>query len=291
MKNAIVRRCGQPMTVIALLVASLALAGPALALPCGFFGTSQLDGAPANASLVEAYALNGTLLSVAKQPSAGFGHYTLAVDAPGQTVEIRIGGIAISQGAQVCVEGSAGYVNISSSSPITTTTIATSSPSGGGGGGSGGHVAVCKVDGICAVSEDAQSCPSDCGVKMGTDATANSTSTTVASSGTCAESWTCGEWSACAVGTQTRSCTDQASCGTVESKPEVVQQCEDQAAAPESPSIADQFNGMLTGMSVALDGTNGLGSLATVVMVLAVVLIAVATVSIKRSRRVHFPAV
>ncbi len=41
----------------------------------------------------------------------------------------------------------------------------------------------------------------------------------------CSENWICAEWSVCADGKQTRTCTDQNSCGTDENKPEETQNC------------------------------------------------------------------
>lgn len=43
---------------------------------------------------------------------------------------------------------------------------------------------------------------------------------------TCTESWTCDEWSGCGfLGKQTRSCSDENSCGTASSKPETSKAC------------------------------------------------------------------
>jgi hypothetical protein len=41
----------------------------------------------------------------------------------------------------------------------------------------------------------------------------------------CIENWVCSDWSACTNGVQTRTCTDQNSCGTTVKKPETSQTC------------------------------------------------------------------
>ena len=43
---------------------------------------------------------------------------------------------------------------------------------------------------------------------------------------TCTEKWTCSDWSDCIEGTQSRTCTDDNSCGTTKSKPVLTQSCE-----------------------------------------------------------------
>ena len=42
----------------------------------------------------------------------------------------------------------------------------------------------------------------------------------------CTEDWTCSDWSVCADEEQTRECTDQNDCGTIESRPPEIQACE-----------------------------------------------------------------
>ncbi|MFA5047424.1 MAG: chitobiase/beta-hexosaminidase C-terminal domain-containing protein [Patescibacteria group bacterium] len=41
----------------------------------------------------------------------------------------------------------------------------------------------------------------------------------------CVENWTCGNWSTCSISTQTRTCTDANSCGTVVNRPALSQGC------------------------------------------------------------------
>jgi len=44
--------------------------------------------------------------------------------------------------------------------------------------------------------------------------------------GTCTEDWDCGDWSSCSeAGSQTRTCTDLNSCGTIKNKPLITQSC------------------------------------------------------------------
>jgi hypothetical protein len=109
----------------------------ALALPCAFFGDVTLDGSSTNGTYVEAYYLNGTFISKGKEPSAGFGHYSIAVNAPDKNITLKITGIPVDQGNQFCGNGEPYYLNISASTPPTTTT--TTTPSNGDGGGGGGN--------------------------------------------------------------------------------------------------------------------------------------------------------
>ena len=50
--------------------------------------------------------------------------------------------------------------------------------------------------------------------------------TTEAAEEGCTESWSCTEWSACTNATQTRTCTDANSCGTISNKPAESQECQ-----------------------------------------------------------------
>ncbi|UCD02666.1 MAG: hypothetical protein JSV63_02655 [Candidatus Aenigmatarchaeota archaeon] len=43
----------------------------------------------------------------------------------------------------------------------------------------------------------------------------------------CTESWSCSAWSSCSGGTQTRSCTDLNSCGSIDNRPALSQSCDD----------------------------------------------------------------
>jgi hypothetical protein len=111
----------------------------ALALPCAFFGEVTLDGSLTNGTYVEAYYLNGTFISKGKEPADGFGHYSIAVNAPDENITLKIKGISVEQGIQFCESGEPNYLNISATTPlptITTTTVQQSN-SGGGGGGNG----------------------------------------------------------------------------------------------------------------------------------------------------------
>jgi hypothetical protein len=118
----------------------------ASALPCAFFGEVALDGSPTNGTYVEAYYLNGTFISKGKEPTAGFGHYSIAVNAPGENITLKIKGIPVDQGNQFCENGEPNYLNISATTPLTTSTTpptTTTIPSGNGGNGgrnSGGFV-------------------------------------------------------------------------------------------------------------------------------------------------------
>jgi hypothetical protein len=98
-----------------------------------------LDGSPINGTNVDAYLMNGTFISKGKEPSAGFGHYSIAVNAPGENVTLKISGIVIDQGIKLCENGNLYSINISATSPPTTMPTTTIQYSSGGGGGGGGH--------------------------------------------------------------------------------------------------------------------------------------------------------
>ena len=54
----------------------------------------------------------------------------------------------------------------------------------------------------------------------------------------CVERWSCTEWSVCSNSTQTRTCTDSNSCGTVVDKPLESQECQ-ASIIPELPPIEE----------------------------------------------------
>ena len=63
----------------------------------------------------------------------------------------------------------------------------------------------------------------------------------------CTESWSCGSWSSCVGGTQTRTCTDANSCGTITSRPALSQSCtENSGGGSGSNSIENCENGEIT---------------------------------------------
>jgi len=127
------------LSMFGFLISLFLFISPALALPCAFYGEVKLDGSPTNGTYVEAYSLNGTFISKGKEPSAGFGHYSIAVNTPGENVMLKIKGITIDQGNKLCVNGALNSLNISATSPPTTIPTTTIPSSGGGGGGGGGH--------------------------------------------------------------------------------------------------------------------------------------------------------
>ncbi len=112
------------------------------ALPCAFFGEAKLDGSSTSGTYVKAYYINGTFISQAIEPTAGFGHYSIAVNAPDQYIILKIKGININQGNQICENGEPKYLNISATTQTTTTiystTTTTSGSSGSGSSGNGG---------------------------------------------------------------------------------------------------------------------------------------------------------
>jgi hypothetical protein len=126
------------LSISGFLIALFLFISPVLALPCAFYGQVQLDGLPTNGTNVEAYYLNGTLISKGKEPPAGFGHYSIAVNAPGQNVMLKIKGISIDQGNKFCDNGALNYINISATTPPTTTTTTVQQSSDGYNGGGGG---------------------------------------------------------------------------------------------------------------------------------------------------------
>jgi hypothetical protein len=138
------------IVLFSFLLTSFLFVNSALALPCAFFGEVTLDGSPTNGTYVEAYYLNGTFISRGKEPPAGFGHYSIAVNAPGNYIVLKIKGIPVNQGSQFCENGEPNYLDISANTPTTTTTLQTTTPTtttvssqgngGGGGGGRGGGI-------------------------------------------------------------------------------------------------------------------------------------------------------
>jgi hypothetical protein len=126
------------LNIFSFFISLFLFISPALALPCAFYGEVKLDGSPINGTNVEAYLTNGTFMSKGKEPSAGFGHYSIAVNAPGENVTLKIKGIVIDQGVKLCGNGNLYSLNISATSPPTTIPMTTVQYSGGGGGG-GGH--------------------------------------------------------------------------------------------------------------------------------------------------------
>jgi hypothetical protein len=138
---------------------SLFLFNSVLALPCAFFGEVKLDGSPTSGTNVEAYYLNGTFISKGKEPPAGFGHYSIAVNAPGENITLKIKGIPVDQGNQFCENGEPNYLNISATTPLTTSTISPSTTTtthsgngGGNGGGGGGGVTTTTIQTTTTVS-------------------------------------------------------------------------------------------------------------------------------------------
>ena len=127
------------LNIFSFFISLFLFISPALALPCAFYGEVKLDGSPINGTNVEAYLTNGTFMSKGKEPSAGFGHYSIAVNAPGENVMLKIKGIVIDQGVKLCGNGNLYSLNVSATSPPTTIPTTTIQYSGGGGGGGGGH--------------------------------------------------------------------------------------------------------------------------------------------------------
>jgi len=93
------------LSMFGFLLLSLLFISPVLALPCAFYGEVKLDSSPTNGTYVEAYYINGTFISKGKESSAGFGHYSIAVDAPGENATLKINGITVDQGIQFCENG------------------------------------------------------------------------------------------------------------------------------------------------------------------------------------------
>jgi hypothetical protein len=128
-----------------------------MALPCAFFGNVTLDGSPTSGTYVEAYYLNETLISKGKEPSDGFGHYSIAVNAPGENITLKINGIPVDQGIQFCENGEPNYLDISATTPMTTTTTTSTTTTiyngNGGGGGGGGSVTTTTVPTTTTITE------------------------------------------------------------------------------------------------------------------------------------------
>jgi len=94
-----------------ILVCSSALAIPSI--PCTFFGTVSIDGNPVNGTLVTVHRnTTGEYLATAKEPSAGFGHYTVAVTAAGEYIRFKVNGVWADQPEQYCESGNFTYLNL-----------------------------------------------------------------------------------------------------------------------------------------------------------------------------------
>lgn len=65
--------------------------------------------------------------------------------------------------------------------------------------------------------------------------------TDVASLLTCYESWQCGNWSVCANNSQTRTCTDANSCGTVTNRPALSFSCTATSTPPAEPAPVPRY--------------------------------------------------
>ena len=136
------------ITVSTFFISLFLFINLASALPCAFFGEVKLDGSPTSGTNVEAYYLNGTFISKGKEPTAGFGHYSMAVNAPNENITLKIKGIPVDQGNQFCENGEPNYLNVSATTPITTTippTTTTPSGNGGGNGNGGGGLVTTTI--------------------------------------------------------------------------------------------------------------------------------------------------
>lgn len=70
---------------------------------------------------------------------------------------------------------------------------------------------------------------------------------TLTKAGSCVENWTCTSWSSCSGGVQTRTCTDQNSCGTELNKPAESQSC--------SNGGGNNYHGTVYSIELKDDGT------------------------------------
>jgi hypothetical protein len=94
-----------------ILACSSALAIPPI--PCTFFGTVSIDGNPVNGTLVTVHRNStGEYLATAKEPPAGFGHYTVAVTAAGEYIRFKVNGVWADQPEQYCESGNFTYLNL-----------------------------------------------------------------------------------------------------------------------------------------------------------------------------------
>jgi hypothetical protein len=97
--------------LFSITVCSSALAIPPI--PCTFFGTVSIDGNPFNGTLVTAHrSTTGEYLATAKEPLAGFGHYTIAVTAVGEYIRFKVNGVWADQPEQYCESGNFTYLDL-----------------------------------------------------------------------------------------------------------------------------------------------------------------------------------
>jgi len=96
---------------LTFLVFFILVLGPVLALPCAFLGTVSIVGEPVNGTLVTAHRNStGEYIKTAKE--AGFGNYTIAVDAAGEYVKFKINGVWADQPEQYCESGNFTYLDL-----------------------------------------------------------------------------------------------------------------------------------------------------------------------------------
>jgi len=228
--------------ITSLLIFSIVFSSSAFALPCAFFGTVKLDGNPINGTYVTAHLNDtGAYLATAIEPSAGFGNYTIIVNAADKIIRFKIAGIWANESEQICVSGNASYLD------LTATTLPDGSPCD--------YSISCNStfcvhnfcrpndpyvgDGYCDSGENCLNsidCPCPTGQLCGSDATCYTPQPPQQGGGVisgggdftppaCKENWTCTDWSECKAGMQFRNCTDSNKCGTTKNKTATNQTC------------------------------------------------------------------
>jgi len=227
---------------LCFLIFSIAFSSSVFALPCAFFGTVKLDGNPINGTHVTAHLNDtGAYLTTAEEV-AGFGNYTIAVDAADKIIRFKIAGTWVNEPEQNCVSGNTSYLD------LTLNTLPDNSVCEQDIVCNSTYCVhdVCRPtdpyagDGFCDTGENCKNSPTDCpcpsGQSCGDDGTCYTPkppSGPIISGGggggiyitPCTEKWNCADWSDCIAGTQTRTCKDDNNCGTTKNKSAESQTC------------------------------------------------------------------
>jgi hypothetical protein len=236
------------VTLFAILSIVL-LSGAALALTPGlphqFFGTVNINGAPAPDGTIVSARIDGA--EVKNVPTAN-GKYGLVpgifyVDdfnhnREGNLIRFFVDGVDTGATAY--------FANGKSTELNLAITVAVASPQqSGGGGGSGGSAIIIP--------------------NKTANATQQITSTrTSVSGGACTERWVCDAWSECIDGMQKRTCTESNKCGTIEDLPQTSQPC-----AGENEYSASELDGKsnsITGLFTAIASPTGAGIIALILV-------------------------
>jgi hypothetical protein len=185
-------------TMLLVLFSGLVLAIPGI--PHAFKGSVTVNGAPAPDGTTVTAKINGIEVASTTTSGGTYGYPagTFYVSDPqntrsGDTVNFFVNGVDTGESAIFC-NGCITELDLSA-------TIETGDGDGNGGNGGGK-----KTTGGGTITTETPEEQEEEPVE-------------------CVEKWVCTDWSACVDGLQTRTCTDENSCGTEEDKPLETQPC------------------------------------------------------------------